>query len=169
MKTVLLYLALLISFSCFAKSGTTSSPATALEYNDKIVTVQNKVGICIQELLAVVDDSTSTYEQAEVVRKQGTDSVRNYIRILQNMPAWKGDTAFRNCSIRLFTFNEEAFDRYYATMIRLLYKGNLTGEENEELNAAFENLKTKEKIFDNAFGAEQDNFAAKNNFTLTED
>lgn len=168
MRSLSLLFGILFNLVASAQTESKGNPQTAITYNDKIVELQTKAGEQIELFQIILLDSSSTYEQAEEARKRGEDSLRTYLRIVQNMASWKGDTAFKNCAVRLFAFYLRAFQTNYATLTLLVYKENLTEAEDQELDASLDNLISLEKIYSDAFIYAQENFAKNNNFTLIE-
>lgn len=167
MRKILLLLLLASAFRLNAQTGSQTSFKDAVEYNDYIVNKQTAIGVLINDLMTIVNDSTSTLEQAHKNRTAAIVKMSTIINDIRSMPDWKGNTELRDVSINLFSFYRSCFENEYKSMIDIVYKTDATDDDFAELDRLLVVVTEKEKPLDDKFAAAQSAFAKANGFTLT--
>lgn len=166
MKAISLFL-LLFGFQ-FVAAAQTPSFKTAVEYNDYIIALQNKVGKCIADFNKAVDSGSLSY--ANAMREKIVKAADEALVKLKKMPAYNGNSSFREATIPLFAFYKSCAETEYKEMVNLV----LGGKEIDDAVIARVNelvvlVTEKENKLDQQFAAEQRKFARENNFTLSGD
>ena len=137
----------ILFISILSTVATFASDADAIDYNDKIVTEQNKIGEAILAFSSNPNDFT--LNQIKIQADEG-------LEVLNSMKPFEGNKKFLSAAKALFKFY-----------------GEITGNEytNEEINAKVNELtgsiSKKENPLDVQFKEAQVEFAGKYNFTLT--
>lgn len=141
---------------------------TAVEYNDYIISEQTAIGNQINELMALVNDTSSTFDQAKkklgVLAARSKEAEEN----ARKLPSYNGNTSFRDAAASLFLFYYTTFSSDYATIIDLMYNGGGSNEAYERIDSIIANISVREKNYDELFSSEQKKFADDNNFTISE-
>lgn len=168
MRQTLLLLFLFVSgISLNAQTSSQYNFKTAVEYNDYIVNKQTEIGVMINDLMTIVNDTNSLVDQAHISRRAAIVKMNSIINDVRNMPDWKGNTQLRDVSVSLFSFYRSCFENEYKSMIDIVYKTDATDDDFKELDRLLLVVTEKEKPLDDAFAKAQSDFASANGFTLT--
>ncbi|MFN8284529.1 MAG: hypothetical protein U0U67_15005 [Chitinophagales bacterium] len=152
------YLLLLIAF--FTINATYSENGeSAIEYNDKIVAEQNKIG---NQILAFSEGPSS--ESLAGLQKQAKAS----LAALNEMKPFEKNSDLLNSAKALFQFYIGVTNNEYAKILTMINDTTLTQEELiSKINVVIAAISEKEKVLDANFNAAQVAFANKYGFTLT--
>lgn len=158
-------------FACFLAGNSFAQPIRfdkANEYNDFIIGEQTKVGQAIKEFMTVnaeSNDSTVIHNARNKIAIQADSAIAR----LKRLVGFRGDTAFKGSSMRLFGFYASTARVQYAQLVRYSFRTDKNDEAlKKEMMAVVNLVIESEKKFDSEFSQAQKAFAAKNNFTLTE-
>lgn len=166
MKTVSLLL-LLFGFQ-LVTAAQTPSFKTAVEYNDYIIALQNKVGASIAEFNKAVDSGSLSY--ANATREKIVKAADEALIKLKKLPAYKGNSSFREATIPLFAFYKGCAENEYKELVNLVLGGKpIDDAVMTRINELIAQVTEKENKLDQQFAAEQKKFARDNNFTLSGD
>jgi hypothetical protein len=137
------------------------SDNAAIDYNDKIVAEQNKIG---EQILAFTAQPTN--ESIVVLQKQAAAS----LEVLNSMKPFEKNSELLDAAKKLFKFYVDITTNEYVKVLELL--NNSDKYKPEELSAKINEyvaiISQKESILDANFSIAQQNFAKKYGFTLTE-
>lgn len=153
------------------KNGVTYKSAVA--YNDYIL---NRQAIIISAVLDFGKTTKKNLDSAEVKRKEFSTTSNLIISEVEGMPAYRGDSSFRNAAVRYFSFFKRLFEQDYKEYLRLLEKGkNLASADVDEIYKTSAEMKAimskttrEEESYDKDFRNAQQRFADENNMKLTE-
>lgn len=155
-----------LMFSCGnkAKDGEVNFDS-AQDYNNYIIDLQSKT---IKAILSFADacstgDATIMRTSYEQFQKQAKESVVE----LKKLGSFDGNSEFRDKAIDLFSFYEEVANNDYKKMLDLLLKEDFNDADQAEIDAIVAKVSEKEAKFDAAFAKAQDEFASKNNMSIT--
>jgi len=167
MKNCLLFFSLfLLSISTYAQAKVF---ANAVEYNDYIVSEQNKIGEAIQVFTGSWTDNTFTGQpekHKESVENKRMGLVRQCAESIKNvtaLQAFKGNTELRNATAELFKFYLACAEKEYKRLAELLF---FKGDAEAELESMLNSITAKEDALDKVFQKAQSEFAKSNGFVL---
>ncbi len=163
MKKILILL-LLVSAAVSAPAQTTFKDA--VDYNDNIVTKQQRIGVLLNEYISMAADSAPSLTKLEAKRKSAVDEVKKLTGDLKKMPAWKGNTAFRDASVTLFVFYQSTLDNEFKEIGEILLKKEITEADYKRIEELQKSISTREGPLDDVFLEAQKKFAADNNFDI---
>ncbi len=132
--------------------------ASAVEYNNYIIGKQKDV---LNDILMFSSEQDAS--KGNKIMTDGVSKIDQHIKDLQNMPAWKGNTTFRDKAIDLFKFYKEMFATDYTSL--------LDGKDTEDLTkitGAQSSITEKEGKLEEAFIKAQKDFATANNIPLAD-
>jgi hypothetical protein len=165
MKNLTLFLFLLGSW--LVTAAQTPSFKTAVEYNNYIVALQTKVGESISNFSKAVESmdlSRSTTLRENIVAVANDGLVK-----LKSLPAYKGNSSFKNASIRLFEFYKSCAQTEYKELVSLILGDQQKlAVSTERVNQLVAEITNKEKKLDESYLSEQKQFAKDNDFGLTD-
>jgi hypothetical protein len=146
-------LVLLLSASAFAEQE------SAIEYNDKIITEQTKIGAAIITFSTTPNDFSLSN-----VRNQ----VDKSLDILNGMKPYEGNKTFLSSAKTLFKFYAGVSNKEYRKILQLLEnRQKFTPEKlTHTINQLIESIAKKEDPLDKALQAQQAAFATKYGFQL---
>ena len=155
-KLILLFVAFLTINATFGKTDN-----AAIDYNDRIVTEQNKIG---NQILAFTEEPSVA--SLAGLQKQANAS----LAVLNEMKPFEKNSELLNAAKALFQFYIDVTNNEYAKVLALLNESSKYSQEElvERINIYVASISQKEKEFDTAFSIAQNNFAKKYGFTLTE-
>jgi hypothetical protein len=157
----------LLLFSCGSKSPKGKNGVTyrsAIEYNDYIVNRQTSL---MEDLVNFVQSAQNDLDSAEVMLDRNVRTTEKMIVELKGMPAYKGDSSFRDAAIRTFAFYRDIFDKDYRQIIRIrLREDGLSAEADREIEDIVTKIEKEEKGIDDRFQSAQRNFARNNDVLL---
>jgi hypothetical protein len=136
----------------------------ATEYNEYIMENQKDVVNVFLEFGNVVDKDL---DSADRTLDKGVKISAKALHNLKGMPAFKGDSAFRNAAIQSFEFYGDIIANEYRQIISIRRKGETqTDEDFAFLNELPELIGKREEKYDRAFHNAQKAFADRNNLKL---
>jgi hypothetical protein len=97
--------------------------------------------------------------------------VQKNIEDIKGMPAYKGNTEFRDAAIALLGFYERLFKEDYKKIAEVRAAApdnNLTEAQAQEITQVAEKLSADEKTFDNRFQKAQRDFAKEHKMRILE-
>ncbi|HPN19714.1 MAG TPA: hypothetical protein PK546_09215 [Chitinophagales bacterium] len=150
----------ILLISILSTVATFASDADAIDYNDKIVTEQNKIGEAILAFSSNPNDFT--LNQIKIQADEG-------LEVLNSMKPFEGNKKFLSAAKALFKFYGEITGNEYKKILLLIKeKDKYTNEEiNAKVNELTGSISKKENPLDVQFKEAQVEFAGKYNFTLT--
>ncbi|MCC6702840.1 MAG: hypothetical protein IT221_15015 [Fluviicola sp.] len=163
MKTLFTFLLFVLPITIGAQTF-----KTATEYNDYIVGLQNRIGEKMISFNTEVSSVGATFESVNVELKALVEETEKVIKEIEKLPAFEKNTSLRNAAKDLFLFYEKTIKEDYTKMINLIYNTDLTEEDLAQLQAILDKVTNDEKVIDERFQSEQQQFAAKYGFTLEE-
>lgn len=138
--------------------------ASALDYNAYIVDRQTSLR---QDLVEFVRVTQSNLDSGEVMLNKSVRTTEQMIRELKGMPAYKGDSAFRDAAVSAFGFYRQKFDNDYRQIIQIRKRADgFTPTADMEIAAIVAKIKRQEKEYDTRFKETQNEFARKNDILL---
>lgn len=161
--------ALLILFLwVFAVNAQETDSDKAIQYNDQVIGLQNKLAEGILGFMEITGGEGATREQADVGLADLGKSSEKIIKDLEKLGSFQGNTGFYQAALALFKFYNRIILKEYKEMIAIVFKPELTEKDMQDLNALQIKITEEEKILDEKFQSEQTAFAKKYNFTLGE-
>lgn len=162
MKTIL-FLLLIIPNALW--SQTTDE---AVAYNDKLIAEQDKIGYVMLDLMNSLGQETSTYENSENLRLELIKTINQSLKAVNKMGSFGGSSELKNATVSLFEYYKRVVENEYKEMLTILYKDELTEDDNARLEELLEQVTAEEAKYDDAFQAAQQKFALKYNIELQE-
>ncbi len=137
-----------------------------IEYNDMIVTEQNKI---IQTVFDYIDAVSNGKGDPEKKRLLMVDQCKESLKVVQGMDDYEGNVRLRDAAVDLFKFYLTLAEDSFKEIAEINNKGEeITEEDLERLSKLESEMDKKETILDNALSSAQDEFAQKYNFKLSE-
>jgi hypothetical protein len=142
---------------------------SAIAYNDYIVEEQKKIGAAIAVFTNSVGDTTFSKEikqqesNTEQKRLLLVQQCKTSVNNIKGLPAYGGNTKFKNASINLFNFYLSTAENEYKKMAAILYSATY---DEAALNTLMDAVTSQEKIRDEEFQKAEQDFAKANKFTL---
>lgn len=137
-----------------------------VDYNDMIVTEQNKI---IKIVFAYVDAVSNGAVDAEKTRLLMVDQCKSSLKVVEGMEDYEGNVRLRDAGIDLFKFYLTLAEESFKEISEINNKGEeITVEDLERLEILESEMDKKEFALDNALSAAQEEFAKKYNFQLGE-
>lgn len=138
---------------------------TPVEYNDAIIGEQTKIS---RVMLDMANNFSADLEKSEALRQDLVEQCKLSIEAVKKLPAYKGDTRFRDAGVALFTFYKEISEKEYKEMIDVLKKDKIEEADIKLLEALQIKIGEREEPLDAEFQAAQKAFARKHNLSLYE-
>ena len=138
---------------------------TPVEYNDAIIGEQTKI---TKAMIEMANYFAPDIEKSELLRKELVKQCDASIAALKKLPAYEGDTKFRDAGVNLFQFYKEISAKEYKEMIDILRKENIQTSDIDRLTVLEEQISKREQPLDEAFQKAQEAFAKKHNLSLYE-
>lgn len=160
-KLVLVPLALLFFISTHAQTITVLTDAVS--YNDFVIRQQDNIGADIRALVEVVNDVTSTKDDAYKALRKLQATIAGSIANLEGLQTLEPDFGFKDKSIILFKFYKKISENSYVEMVDELYSDAPDVDKIERIQIEIE---TEEAPLDDAFLGAQKKFAAHHGITL---
>ncbi len=172
MKKYLLLPVVIILFAA-CKTKTTIGPngvtyKTPLEYNEYIISHQMQLQKDITEYTAAAQIGIDEADKG--LDKMISDASAS-LKDIEGMPAYNGDTTFRNAAIALFSFYKTGFSTDFKEMHQIKRKvegGTGTDEDQQKLEKFSDVVSAKEDPLDTKFKEAQTKFAKDNNLRIIE-
>ena len=134
-------------------------------YNDSIINEQNKI---MKIMLEMANYFSTDLNKAETLRQDLVKQCHASVKVLQALPAYDGDTKFRDAGVALYGFYAQISDKEYKEMIDILKKAEIEQADIDRLTALEQDITKREVKFDEDFQSAQTAFAKKHGFTLKE-
>jgi hypothetical protein len=140
---------------------------SAVEYNDYIVERQTNL---MRNVLEFGNMNGAEMDTAETHLRRYARQAKEMIVEIKGMPAYNGDSAFRDAALKSFHFYLDIFEKDYLDVLAIHKKGRerITAGDVAEANRILEKIGNEEKAHDAAFRKAQENFAEKNHIKLTD-
>ncbi len=162
----LLLFAGILSFSCNGpvkgKNGVVYH--SAVEYNDYIINRQLNI---VQDIIEFADASKIDLDSAGRLLDNDENKAGQLLKEIQEMPPYKGDSAFRDAAGNLFAFYRHLFGNEYRQILGYRKKGEFLDEgDTEATDSIVNHVKLEEEGLDKAVHHAQQNFADQNHFSI---
>jgi hypothetical protein len=136
----------------------------AIDYNDKIVGLQSKIG---RSMLAF--SRTFSSNNMTLMEKKYTellDSIDFAISRAEAMEPFNGSSEFRDTAIRLFEFYQDISENEYDEILDIFSQDEITQDDAERIEDLAEGISEREKGLDYEFATVQKAFAQKHGIRL---
>lgn len=163
MKKTVLFLLLVIAAVSVSAQTTFKD---AVEYNDYIVLKQQRIGVQLNEYVSMAADTTTTADNLEAKRLAAVTEATKLTNDVKKMPAWKGNTAFRDAAVKLFSFYQSTLNNEFKEIGEILLKNELTEDDYKKIEELQKKITAIEAPLDDVYLDAQKKFAADNNFTI---
>lgn len=159
-------LILSLTVGMFVLAGCGSKPKmTPVEYNDAIIGEQTKIS---KVMLDMANYFGSDLTKSEALRGDLVKQCEASVKVLKDLPDYKGKTDFRDAGVALFTFYKEISEKEYKEMIEILAKPEIELADIERLTVLEKEIGAREQPLDAAFQTAQQAFAKEHNLSLYE-
>ena len=139
---------------------------TAQAYNDYIINRQKEIYTYIFKMSDGLKVDVAT---AEKVIDEALPVIDKVIEDVNAMPAFNGDTSFRNAAIKLFEFYRTTFNTSYRQVMAINKKGSkMTLADQTKLQKISSDVSITENGLDMIMKSAQSNFATSNNSSVVE-
>jgi hypothetical protein len=139
---------------------------SAVDYNNYIISKQN---ILVQKMMDVKEVADKNLDSAGIVLDKDVAEIDGMITDIKGMPAYNGDSTFRNAAVDVFIFYKKVFGNEYKQILDIRRQDDsLTTENSDALNKIVESISHQEEKYDKAFHNAQKIFAEANNMRLEE-
>jgi hypothetical protein len=161
-----LILSLFLFGSWLVSAAQTPSFKSAVEYNNYIIALQSKVGESVGNFIKSFESRDLSLTNS--MRENIVGAAEEGIVKLKSLPAYKGNSNFKNASIRLFEFYKICGETEYKELVSLTLGDKQKKEgATERVNQLVTDVTKKEKNLDDQFLSEQKKFAKDNDFDLS--
>jgi hypothetical protein len=137
------------------------------QYNDYIITKQKEI---VKDMQDYGNASQVNADSAENILNNTISKLTKIIDDLKGMPAYNGDSSFRDAAVELFTFYKKSFGTDFKEMLDINRKvENDTYDESDiaRFKQIEENISKKESPLDAKLKDVQGKFAKANNLKLS--
>jgi len=140
---------------------------SARMYNNYIIDRQKEIGTYILLFYGHID---TNIDSAENAIKNSLPDVTAKLEEIKGMPAYKGDSSFRDAAIHSFTFYKRLFDKEMKEMVRI-YRNNeiMTEEDQQTIQTIYNGIVREEEQLDKDLHNKQKAFADKNHMGLVDE
>lgn len=138
---------------------------SAIEYNDAII--KNQVGFANNYLSVLNKHQVLSEQTLEDLKKLSSEAALSS-KMIESMPAYKGDSSFRDAGVELLNFYSDFLLDEFSTIVklRMLAGDSLTHQYTDSINMLTAKVKKQEVELDEKFQRSQKAFAQKNGFRL---
>lgn len=143
-----------------------SNPKDAISYNDFIVSEQNKIGKLTTEFSKACEKGQLNKMQEKHTNLSA--QIAESIRLVSGLPAWRGNTAFRDASVKLFELYRSITANEYIQMMAIFNEGIDMPGNRSKLSVLFDSINRRSKEVTDRFLDEQKKFAETFKIKLTE-
>lgn len=161
MKHKFLFLAMF-----FVLLGCSSERKEAVEYNDKIISEQNKI---IEKSIGFISSfETSNYSLIDSLRLELISQIENSIKELEKMQDFEGNDSLRQSALDLYKFYKQVYENEFKEITQIITKDSLQITEDDIIkhNILTRKIKNEEIKYDNNFQKAQQSFAKKYNLNI---
>lgn len=162
MKSKIIYL--LISFFLISCS---SERKEAIEYNDKIISEQNKI---IEKAIDFTSSfETRNYRKIDSIRLILLLQIDKSIGEISKMQSFEGYDSLRLAALDLFNFYKKVYENEFKEITQIITKDSLEITEDDIIkhNILTRKIKNEEISYDNNFQKAQQSFAKKYHLNIT--
>lgn len=154
------WVVLLLLFSC------SSQRKDAIEYNDKIISEQNK--IIEKAIIFTSSFETRNFTIIDSNRLQLLSQIETAIEELSKMQSFDGNDSLRLAALDLFNFYKKVYENEFKEITQIITKDSLEITEDDIIrhNILTRKIKNDEITFDNNFQKAQQNFARQYNLNI---
>ena len=168
MKNVFAIIAMFISVLFISCNGPIKgkngvSYKTALQYNDYILNKQKDI---VNLIMQYAQAGQNDLAKADVILDTAIATSNRYINDVEGMPAWKGDSTFRDTTLSLFRFYKNTFSGGYRYIIDMQRDGTVSAAEEEKYKQIVADITDTEGRLDANMKRTQQAFADKNGFRV---
>lgn len=150
----------------FVLAGCNSGPKmTPIEYNDTIIGEQTKIS---KVMIEMANNFSSDLGKSEALRQDLVKQCEASIKVVKELPEYKGNVKFRDAGAALFGFYKEISDKEYKEMIDILKKEQIEVADIERLTTLEKEISARETPLDDTFQSAQQEFAKEHNLSLKE-
>ncbi len=137
---------------------------SAVQYNDYIVDRQT---IVVKDIMEFSRVSAIDLDSAYLLLEKYEEKTDHTIRELEGMPAYKGDSSFRDAGVKLFNFYKKIFGGPYKELVNIRRSPDGVTEEGEaRLQQIIDDLTKEEEKYDKIFYNAQQQFSKNNNMKM---
>ncbi|MBZ4189629.1 LIC11966 family surface protein [Niabella beijingensis] len=123
----------------------------------------------MQQTLFAVQKVTGADDSATADLGRFVNQIDSVAKSLKELPAYKGNTGYRDAAVRLADFYKKSVSGSYAEIGRIYKEVKDSTLADNKVNELIIKLQEEETLADDAFIKEREAFAAKNNIKLEED
>jgi len=139
---------------------------TAVAYNDYIINRQKEV---YGFIFKMSDASNTSPAAAEKVIDEALPAIDKILGEIKDMPPFKGDVAFRDAAVVLFSFYKTTFDKSYRAIMEINKKGaKKTAADIARMTQISNDITNNEAQLDITMKTNQKNFGVANGMMIQE-
>jgi hypothetical protein len=140
---------------------------SATDYNNYIIERQKEISVYIISFYKQVNKNT---DSAGIILAKGLAYTKLSLNEIKNMPAYKGDSAFRHSAINSFDFYKRLFENDYLAILALHSKEREIGENDPQAEQKIlDKIIKDEDQIDKDLHNRQRDFAEKNHMKLAKE
>jgi hypothetical protein len=137
---------------------------SAIQYNDYIIDRQATV---VKKMFDLKEVAETNLDSAGKMLDETISQLEGMIDDIKGMPAYKGDSLFRDAAIGSFAFYKKIFRNEYRKIINIRQNGGDTTEAGMmEIKEIVDQISREEEKYDKAFHNSQKDFADNNHMKL---
>jgi hypothetical protein len=168
MKNIVLFISLIIAGTINLAAQNTQAVGgfkTAIEYNDYIISEQNKVVASMNLLSQAVE--SGTYLDMDKALDSVRAQTKRSLKVIKGMDGYNNNTALKSAAVKLFSFYCKISKKEFKKMVGILKKGDkIKVKDMACMEKLSERISSGEMPLDDIFAKAQEDFAKENNFTL---
>jgi hypothetical protein len=162
MKTFVLSFLLI---ACFLQANAQTFNS-AVDYNDFIVSEQNKIGEKILVFNQRIGEAGITKEVMTEVLEDLLRTANTSILAVKDLSPYEGGEDLKQASVDLFQFYARLIDHDFREIINIIFTEELDDAAMTRLNDIVKKVQTDEAVLDEHFGKTQNAFAERHNMEL---
>ena len=136
----------------------------AIDYNDKIVGLQSKIGKSMIEFSRTFASNNITLMEKRYAELLA--SIDSAISRAEAMESFNGSGAFRDTAIKLFEFYQDISENEYDEILDIFNQDEITQADAERIEELAEGISEREEELDYEFATVQKAFAQKHGILL---
>jgi hypothetical protein len=153
-KYVVLFSIVLMGALLFSCKDTKSQ---AIDYNDKIVRLQSKIGKSMIAFSRTFSSNNMTLMETKYTEL--LDSIDFALSSAEAMGPFNGTSELRDTAIKLFEFYQDISENEYDEILDIFSQNEITESDVERIEELAEGISEREKALDYEFAAVQKAFA----------
>lgn len=140
---------------------------SALQYNHAIIDNQAKF---VRKYMDILNKTEVPSEQTLIELKKLSTETSDYAETIADMPAYKGDSLFRNAGVELLNFYSNFLLHDFSKIVkmRMVAGDSVVHQYTDSINILMQKNTELESVLDQKFQHFQKEFALKNGFKLSE-